>query len=145
MIIKVDCSNVADAAKVHSISWKESHKAFCTPDFIQMHSPERQQNYLQEKMDDGSAVFMLVDNEPVAVVSITDSLIEDLYVLPEMQNRGYGSELLRFAISKCESKPTLWILENNHNARRLYERMGFKETGNRNVITDKLDEIEFSL
>ena len=88
---------------------------------------------------------MLVKDRPVGVVSVTDSLIEDLYILPEMQNKGYGTELLQFAIAQCPDVPTLWILENNVNAARLYRRLGFKETGKVNAITDKLAEIEFAL
>ena len=100
-IIPVDETTILQAATIHSISWKESHRAFCAPDFIEKHTPDRQREYLLSKMNDGTRVFMLVDEEPVGIVSITGSLIEDLYVLPGMQNRGYGTELLRFAISLC--------------------------------------------
>lgn len=144
-IILVDKTNILQAALIHSIAWQESHRAFCTPDFIEKHTPERQREYLRSKMSDGTRVFMLVDEKPVGIVSITGSLIEDLYVLPDMQNRGYGTELLRFAISLCTAIPVLWILENNAGARRLYHRMGFRETGRRHSITDGLDEIELAL
>ena len=88
---------------------------------------------------------MLVDEVPAAVVSVTDSLIEDLYVLPEKQNLGYGTKLLQFALDQCSDTPSLWILENNTDAERLYNRMGFTRTGRRNAITDTLDEIELVL
>ena len=78
-------------------------------------------------------------------MSVTGSLIEDLYVLPERQNQGYGTKLLQFAIQKCKGTPTLWILENNTNAERLYRRMGFKETGNIHAVPNGLREIEFAL
>ena len=145
MIISVDESNLLEAALIHSASWQDSHRSFCSPDFIEQHTPERQREYLRGKMNKGSAVYMLVKDRPVGVVSVTGSLIEDLYILPEMQNKGYGTELLQFAIAQCPDVPTLWILENNVNAARLYRRMGFKETGNVNAITDKLAEIEFAL
>lgn len=144
-ILPVDNTTILQAAAVHSISWKESHRAFCTPDFIKKHTPERQQEYLQNKMSGGAKVYLLVDEKPVGIVSVTDSLIEDLYVLPEMQNRGYGTKLLQFAISLCPGIPVLWILENNTGAKRLYRRMGFQETGRRNAITNGLDEIELHL
>ena len=144
-IIPVDETNILQAAAIHSISWKESHRALCTPDFIEKHTPDRQREYLLSKMNDGTRVFMLVDEKPVGIVSITDNLIEDLYVLPVMQNRGYGTELLRFAISLCTAIPVLWILENNTRAEKLYRRMGFKKTGKKNSITDGLDEIEYAL
>ena len=76
-------------------------------------------------------------------MSVTENLIEDLYVFPSEQNKGYGTVLLRFACSKCKDSPTLWILENNSNAARLYRREGFSETGRRNPIDKGLDEIEF--
>ena len=145
MIVIVDESNLLEAAAIHSISWQDSHHSFCSPDFIALHTPEHQREYLREKMNAGSRVYMLVKDRPVGVVSVTGSLIEDLYILPEMQNKGYGTELLQFAVRQCPGVPTLWILENNANAARLYRRLGFKETGKVNAITDRLDEIEFSL
>ena len=141
-IIPVDETNIHQAAAVHSSSWQESHRAFCTPDFIRIHTPERQQEYLQDKINSGAKVYLLMEKKPVGIVSVTGSLIEDLYILPEMQNRGYGTKLLQFSISQCADTPALWILENNDGAQRLYHRMGFRETGRRNAITNGLDEIE---
>ena len=144
-IIPVDNTNIIQAAEIHSISWKESHRAFCTPEFIEKHTPERQREYLQNKMNGGAKVYMLADEKPLGIVSVTGSLIEDLYVLPEMQNRGHGTALLQFAIKQCTNTPVLWILENNTGAERLYHRMGFQRTGKRNCIANGLDEIEMHL
>ncbi len=145
MIIPVNDQNITAAAAIHSISWKESHRDFCTPDFIEIHSPERQLKYIRDKMNHGTQFFMLIDEEPVGVVSVTDSLIEDLYVLPEKQKMGYGTRLLQFAVGQCSGIPSLWILENNKNAERLYRRFGFTKSGRINAITDQLAEIEFVL
>ena len=145
MIVSVDQSNIHDAAFIHSVSWQESHRSFCEAGFIAVHTPQHQQTYLQQKITAGSRVFMLIDPKPIGIVSLTGSMIEDLYVLPAYQNHGYGSALLHFAVSKCTDTPTLWILENNHRAERLYRREGFRQTGRRNAITDGLDEIEFAL
>ena len=145
MIISVDVTNLLQAATIHSISWKESHRAFCMPDFVASHTPDRQRNYLSNKMNSGTKIYMLVEEKPIGIVSVTHSLIEDLYVLPNMQNMGYGTKLLQYAIDQCTDTPTLWILENNIKAERLYRRMGFKKTGRKNSITGGLDEIEFAL
>ena len=110
-----------------------------------MHTPERQQGYLLSKMNGGTKFYMLADKEPVGIVSVTNSLIEDLYVLPDMQNMGYGTKLLQYAAGQCTDTPTLWILENNSNAERLYRRMGFQETGRKISTANGLDEIEFAL
>jgi GNAT superfamily N-acetyltransferase len=37
---------------------------------------------------------MLVEEKPIGVVSVTKGLIEDLYILPDMQNMGLGTKLL---------------------------------------------------
>ena len=145
MIIPVDKTNLLQAAAIHSISWTESHRAFCAPAFLALHTPERQREYLRGKMSGGTKIYMLVEEGPVGIVSVTNSLIEDLYVLPNFQNRGYGTKLLQYAVGQCADTPTLWILENNTRAEALYRRMGFQKTGKRNPITDGLDEIEYAL
>ena len=91
-IVPVDPSNLSDAAAVHALAWQASHQAFCSLDFIQLHTPERQAGYLKSKLDTGSRIYLLLTDEPVGIVSVTGSLIEDLYVLPERQNLGYGTE-----------------------------------------------------
>ena len=113
MIVPVDETNLLQAATIHSISWKESHRAFCTPDFIETHTPDRQREYLRNKMNNGTKLYMLVEEKPIGVVSVTKGLIEDLYILPDMQNMGYGTKLLLYAVGQCTDTPTLWILENN--------------------------------
>ena len=144
MIVRVDASNLMTAARVHAEAWQDAHRAFCTPDFIALHTPERQRSYLQAKMERGTGVYLLMTDRPAGIVSVTGCLIEDLYVLPSLQCQGHGTRLLRFAMARCEGTPTLWILENNDRAARLYRRMGFMETGRRNEIDRGLDEIEFA-
>ncbi len=146
IVAHVTEENIAAAARIHSISWQESHRAFCNEAFILKHDVEHQKEYIREKMKNGSKFYLLYDKEPVAVVSVKDELIEDLYVLPEQQNKGYGTQLLGYVVAKIQKLgliPSLWILENNKGAERLYLRQGFVPTGNRNHITGKLDEVEF--
>ena len=142
MIVEVDEKNISDAARIHSVSWQKSHRSFCDKEFLDLHSVEHQRAYLLGKLKNGFKIFMLLDTEPVGIVSVKENLIEDLYVLPEMHNKGYGTELLEFACAKCAGVPTLWILESNVNAARLYHRKGFAETGRSQAITENLDEIE---
>lgn len=145
MIIPVDADNIVSAGLVHSVAWRASHSSFCTEDFLALHTPEHQSEYFRQKMAEGSRVFLLMEELPVGVVSVTGNLIEDLYILPEYQNQGQGTALLHFAITQCEGMPTLWILENNKRAERLYLRMGFRPTGRISSITEELSEIEYAL
>ena len=143
MILPVDETNIAAAGAVHAASWRESH-SFCTPEFVAAHTAETQTEYLRREMDGGKALFLLLDPEPVGVVSVQDDLIENLYVLPDMQGRGYGSALLEFAAARCQDAPRLWVLNVNEKARRFYEVRGFQETGERRELSHGLAELEMA-
>ena len=145
MIVAVDDTNLLLAAKVHSIAWQESHRSFCTPDFVESHTPQRQYDYFRRKIFGGSRIYMIVEDEPIGIVSVSGSLIEDLYVLPDRQNMGYGTRLLQYAIEKCTDTPTLWLLKPNMDAQRLYRRIGFRPTGRVRSTPGGIDEVEFAL
>ena len=144
-ITEVDEANIADAGRIHSESWKESHRSFCSAEFVEKHTPAAQADYLRREMNTGKTIYMLIDNYPVGIVSVHGNLIENLYVLPLEQRKGYGSQLLHYAIQQCAGTPCLWILNNNEGAYRLYTKNGFKETGNRKQLNDTLYEVELSL
>lgn len=143
-IIDVGEHELDAAARIHSASWQESHRAFCTPEFVAQHTPQRQKAYLRGELEK-KRLFMLVDEAPVGIVSVWGSLIENLYVLPDKQGMGYGTALLEYAMAHCGGTATLWILDNNEGARRLYERHGFRLTGRQNWITQTLSELEMRL
>ena len=143
--VEVTELNIADAGRIHSESWKESHRSFCSSEFVDKHTPAAQVEYLRREMDAGKSVCMLIDNYPVGIVSVHGSLIENLYVLPSEQRKGYGSQLLHYAIQQCSGAPCLWSLNNNEGAYRLYTENGFKETRNRKQLNDHLFEMELAL
>ena len=141
-ITEVDEANIADAGRIHSESWKESHRSFCSAEFVEKHTPAAQAEYLRREIALGKQLFMLIDKSPVGIVSVDGSIIENLYVLPSEQRKGYGSQLLQYAIRHCTGTPCLWILNNNEGAYRLYSMYGFQETGRRKQLNDLLYEIE---
>lgn len=145
MILPVTRQNIHQAAVIHSESWKESHKDLCSAEFLEAHTPERQKSYLEAEMEQGAQIYMLVDQKPVGIVSVQGCLIANLYVLPSEQNKGYGTRLLAFAVTKCQGPPSLWVLSSNQRAQKFYERNGFLPTGTVVQHTDTLWELEFRL
>ena len=143
--VEVTESNILEAGRIHSESWKESHGSICTAEFLDRHTPGAQADYLRGEMAAGKTVYMRIDNDPVGIVSVHGSLIENLYVLPDQQRKGYGSRLLDHAVRHCQGTPSLWILNNNIGAYRLYTKNGFRETGRRKQLRDNLFEMELSL
>ena len=59
------------------------------------------------------------------MIAFHDDWIEQLYVLPEAQGRGVGSELLDVA-KRAYERLQLWTFQRNAQARRFYEARGFK-------------------
>ena len=77
-----------------------------------------------------------VTGEPVGMLELEKRLTEfflgNLKLLPRVQDRGLGTDVLRdiLAIAARENLPVrLQVLEANVRARRFYERLGFIVTG----------------
>lgn len=145
MVMQSDRIGMMHAAIVHSESWKASHRNVCSAEFLATHTPERQRDYLESQIEKGAQLYMLLNEKPVGIITVCGNLIENLYVLPSEQNKGYGTQLLAFAIEKCAGSPTLWVLNTNDRAKRFYERHGFQSTGNVVHHTDCLYEEELRL
>ena len=143
--VEVTEQNIADAGCIHSKRWKESHRSFCSAEFVEKHTPAAQVDYLRRETVAGKHIYILIDEYPVGIVSVQGDLIENLYVLPSEQRKDYGTQLLEFAIQKYLGTPKLWILNINEGAYRLYTNHGFKETGDRKQLNDHLYEFEMKL
>lgn len=61
MIIQVKDSNIEQAAYIHSVSWQDSHRAFCRADFVAIHTPARQEKYIRIKIERGSKFYMIYE------------------------------------------------------------------------------------
>ena len=143
IIVPVDKTNITQAAYIHREGWKSSHR-FLPAESLAKRTVDRQTAYLQQQIDSGKTVYMLTDDIPVGIVSVAGSLIENLYILPGRQRRGYGSRLLAFAIDRCVGTPVLTVLCNN-TAIEMYRKAGFKETGKIIPLNPTLWEIEMIL
>ena len=127
MITKINKENILDAAFVYMVSWKESHKDICSKEFIDKHTHEYMQDYLDNKIESGFNLFIDYENEkPVGIIGINpkDEEICLLYVSPTEQGKGIGSKLLDFAIAKCKN-PYITVLDTNIKAIEFYRKRGF--------------------
>lgn len=52
--------------------------------------------------------------------------IDDLYIFPEFQNRGIGSEVIRRCCASVGEPVMLYVFIRNQRAVSLYRRMGFE-------------------
>lgn len=120
----------------------ESHRVFCKQTFVEQHTVQRQVKYLKNEIEQGKKLYMYASKHPIGIVSVHKNLIENLYVEPREQRKGFGSILLKFAIEQCEGALTLHVLSNNKKAYTFYIKHGFIETNQRIELADDLYEIE---
>ena len=52
--------------------------------------------------------------------------IDDLYIFPEYQNRGIGSEVIRKCCESASEPVMLYVFIRNRKALSLYQRLGFE-------------------
>jgi GNAT superfamily N-acetyltransferase len=67
------------------------------------------------------------DREIVAMMSLENGWIDQLYVAPEWNGQGIGSSMIQLAKERYPNGLQLWTFESNIGARRFYERHGFLE------------------
>ena len=95
-------------------------------DFIQDDS------FFAEGMD---AVYLLLDNgKLIGSVALKGEELDDLIVAPEYQGRGYGKQILLWALEKMQGEQIiLHVAEWNKRAINLYKNCGFEITETINI------------
>ncbi|MCI0397735.1 MAG: GNAT family N-acetyltransferase [Chloroflexi bacterium] len=108
-----------------------------------------QQRHFAQHFDVTGCQIILVDGRPAGQRTVVERgeelFLAAIYLLPEYQNRGLGSALIREIIVQAEQsgRPvTLQVLKANRPARRLYERLGFFISGETNTHYEMRREVE---
>lgn len=75
----------------------------------------------------------MLDGALVGFIDINGDHIENLFVAPPAQGAGVGSRLMAAVESEAAGDLTLSVFTVNPGARRLYERLGFVVTTERDI------------
>ena len=73
-----------------------------------------------------------VRDQPVGFISLLDTFIGGLFVSPDRQGLGIGSQLIAHALG-LKGELSLEVYTNNQKALRFYSRLGFRELSRRTV------------
>jgi GNAT superfamily N-acetyltransferase len=113
-------SDMEAAARVHRISFDHA-----LPWLTGMHTPEEDRWFYCTHVFTTCTLWGAFDRNVMSgMIAFHDDWIEQLYVLPEVQGRGVGSELLDVA-KRAFDCLQLWTFQRNLGARRFYEARGF--------------------
>jgi ribosomal protein S18 acetylase RimI-like enzyme len=101
------------------------------PSLPELHTPDEDIWFLSEIVLQNEEVW--VAEEDGLVVGFTAlgardgvDFLQHIYVGPEHQGRGIGSELLARAKERRPAGFRLWVFQSNEGARRFYERHGLR-------------------
>jgi GNAT superfamily N-acetyltransferase len=92
-----------------------------------VHSDDETREWIATVLINQADVWVAVDGDgpPVAMMALNDGWLEHLYVAPAMTGRRIGAALVEIAKAAAPLGLQLWTFQDNHGARRFYEREGF--------------------
>jgi GNAT superfamily N-acetyltransferase len=103
-------------------------------------------NFLAYAPELGTAPAGIVGGFPAAPGTVE---LVSLWVRPHARGHGIGQVLIEtvvgWARAGSSSRVHLWVAENNHHARRLYERCGFSPTAERQPLPSNAELIEIGM
>lgn len=126
-------------SKVYEESWKYAYKGIIPQHYLDSIPEGRWTQNIDNTM---WKTLVCIDNDRiVGTSSFCKSRFEQfhgwgevisIYLLPQYMGKGYGKNLMEFAISELKKqgyeKIFLWVLEENIRARHFYEQFGFSIT-----------------
>ena len=151
--------DLLEISNIYEKSWKYAYKGIIPQDYLNSIPKGRWANNVTQA---GLNTLVLIENEMIiGTASFCKSRWEkyneygeivSIYFLPDYIGKGYGNHLLRKCIEELRSlgfiQLLLWVLEDNVNARRFYEKNGFccsNEYLNDNIGGKNLREVMYSL
>ena len=123
-----------------------AYKGIASDEFLNNLSEQREQRVQRFQKNltntDIETYCVKFDNRMIGFLTINkkDGEIWAIYLLEEFRSRGYGKEILDFAIDELKNighkNITLWVFEKNTGARRFYENNGFSFDGTKRETTN---------
>ncbi len=107
------------AARIHRAAFDER-----LPWLAGLHTPQEDRAFYRSHVFVECDVWGAGDPAIVGIMALRVGWIEQLYVLPEHQGRGFGGLLLDQAKAAFDTLQ-LWTFQRNLPARRFYEARGF--------------------
>jgi ribosomal protein S18 acetylase RimI-like enzyme len=139
-----------DLALIHSQAYRSAYKGMIPDEFLDQYTVENQSNHFQKSLNEGldNHALLIVNNRAIGYMTIGKCQDEDvdstfceiisLYLLNEFIGKGFGITLISFGLARIKelgySNVSLWVLQENANARRFYEKLGFNHDGAERVI-----------
>lgn len=148
--VRIQEAKISDAvgiARVHVKTWQSAYTGLVPDDFLKKLSIQgRAVGWKKqlEKPDKGNRYFVGVINRQIVGwcatgkcrdedTTLNNGEVYGIYVLPEYNGKGIGSQLMKTALTKLKEDgymtATLWVLSTNEKSKKWYKSKGWKPDG----------------
>lgn len=103
--------------------------------FICHHKP----CHIEADIEQQRVYVMEIDKKVVGTVTIKEKEIARLFVHPDLQEKGYGTQLLDFAEKNISDKYDTICLAASYPAKAMYRKRGYKEISFCKIETENGD------
>jgi ribosomal protein S18 acetylase RimI-like enzyme len=146
--VEIRYANINDAkdlGAIQSASWRAAYKGIVPDDIHEAYTPEVREKAFEGFLAAGESLnaLALCDGRPAGWTCFEKCRDEDappsrgevwgIYVSPDYWRQGIGSELLGWTVGELKKRGfasvSLWVFEDNADARAFYEKHGLKADG----------------
>ena len=128
-----DACSLADC---HISCWQSAYKGIVPDDFLEkmlIEKDQRVERYRKVLSAPGDCEYYCVMYAETMIgfliIHKNDGDIWAIYLIEEFWGKGYGKEMMDFAVNELKrighKEILIWVFEDNHRARGFYEKYGF--------------------
>lgn len=163
MIRRATADDAAAVGGIHVESWNVAYRGIMPDDVIAKTDLAYRTKFWRERIADPEWPVFVIEEEGhcLAFCQMVPSRDEDddpqrvghitsLHVLPWLRGRGHGRALMDHVLAEFRRRGfaavTLWVLEENRDARRFYEKYGFQlDGGTRRYPKTQVPEVRYRI
>jgi ribosomal protein S18 acetylase RimI-like enzyme len=156
-------ADAATVGRIHVESWNVAYRGIMPDDVIARTDLTYRTRFWAERIADPDWPIFLIEEQGEAVAfcqmiptkdpdddATRVGHITSLHVLPQLRGRGYGRILIDHVFAEFRrrgfTEVTLWVLEENGNARKFYENHGFQlDGGTRRYPRTNVPEVRYRI
>ena len=140
-LIQATETHASLAGEIHSLAWQQAYEGLFPAEYIDTENSEKRKQEFKDALQDERYQYFLVYDEDICVGIVKifmeneDCEIASIYFLKKYCGRGLGRKVIALLVEKYKDYCIfLWTLEENHMARKFYEKNGFEEKGDVRTI-----------
>jgi len=147
IIRKIQIDDAYDYAVCHINCWKDAYSGIISYEYISNMYTQLEERVKRCKQNianpEGIEFYCVIENDVMIGRLIFNKCRDEdkldageigaIYLIAEHWDKGYGKQMLEFALSELSKagyeEIVIWVLEANKRARRFYEKHGFVQDG----------------